>query len=309
MFSQEPLVLTEGAIAERLRRMPEIELDPHVAQASLIYDRRGREVLACLYREYLDIGQAHGLPMILLTPTRRAHRSRIERAGITTAGRRRDLNRDCVRFLTEIRTEYGDYGDQIAIGGVVGCAGDAYRPEDALGRDAAAAFHREQLATLAGAGVDFLIAATLPAFSEAAGLARAMAGLGRPGMLSFVVRASGTLLDGTPFTDAVRRLDDAGEPLDLLVNCVHPSIFRRAIETAGLEERIAGLMANTSARSPAELDGRAELDTMPPEAFADAMATLHEELGTRILGGCCGTDRHHLAALAHRLRPPLRIDP
>ena len=304
MFLSEPLILTEGAIAERLRRMPELTLDPYVAHAALIYDPHGREVLAQLYREYLDAGRAHDLPMLLLTPTRRAHSTRIARASLTAG-----LNRDCARFLAELRDSYGEYGGRVAIGGVVGCAGDAYQPAEALAQDAAAVFHRQQLEALAEAEVDCLIAATLPAFSEAAGLAHAMSDLDRPALLSFVVRADGTLLDGMPLADAVRRIDDGVErpPAGYLANCVHPAIFRDAARAAaGIDERLLGLMANTSARSPADLDGRAELDTMDPDDFADTMAELHEDLGTRILGGCCGTDGRHIEALARRLESASR---
>ena len=297
MFPNEPLVLTEGAITERLRRMPGMNLDPHVEHAALVYEGRGREILKGLYRDYLDVGRAHDLPIIVLTPTRRADPSRIERAGLTAS-----LYRDCVALLAEVREEYGTYARRIAIGGLIGCVGDAYLPEQALGLAEAAASHREQLEALADAGADLLIGATLPAYSEAAGLARAMADLGRPWLLSFVIRPEGTLLDNIPLADAVRRIDDDVDraPAGYLANCVHPSIFRRAVEAAGIDGRLLGLMANTSARSPAELEGRAELDTMDPEDFGVAMARLHEDLGTRIMGGCCGTDGRHLEALARR---------
>ena len=53
------------------------------------------------------------------------------------------------------------------------CKGDAYRPEEALSKEEAALFHREQAEALAQSGVDFIKAATLPAFSEAYGIASA----------------------------------------------------------------------------------------------------------------------------------------
>jgi len=38
-----------------------------------------------------------------------------------------------------------------------------------------------------------------------------------------------------------------------------------------------------------------------PEVFGRDLAALHKELGTRILGGCCGTDQRHINDLAARL--------
>jgi phosphoglycerate dehydrogenase-like enzyme len=58
--------------------------------------------------------------------------------------------------------------------------------------------HYWQAGKLADTGVDFLLAATLPAFSEATGLALALAATAKPYVLSFVVRPEGTMLDGTP---------------------------------------------------------------------------------------------------------------
>ena len=62
------------------------------------------------------------------------------------------------------------------------------------------------------AGVDLLLAATLPAISEATGLASALAATGKPYMVSFVVRREGTLLDGTPLKDAIVAIDATVNP-------------------------------------------------------------------------------------------------
>lgn len=65
--------------------------------------------------------------------------------------------------------------------------------------------------------------------------------------------------------------------------------------------RIIGLQANTSDKSPEELDGLTYLDTSAPDELADLMMEAHARFGTRILGGCCGTDGSHMTALARRL--------
>jgi homocysteine S-methyltransferase len=65
-------------------------------------------------------------------------------------------------------------------------------------------------------------------------------------------------------------------------------------------KRIAGLRANTSARTPEELDGLEELQTEDPEDFATNLSALRDEFGTVFLGGCCGTSTAHIEALARR---------
>jgi homocysteine S-methyltransferase len=299
-----PVILTEGAMIERLRRDATVPLDPRVLHAGFIYSARGREVLGVRYREYLDIGRAAGLPMIVCTPTWRANPTRLREAGLAE----REVNGDGARFVDSIRKEYGAYATQVFIGGLIGCKGDAYKPNEGLSTDEAAAFHHVQVTALAAAGVDFLFAATLPSVAEALGIALAMAVRRIPYALSFVVRRDGALLDGTPLHEAVARIDaSVGPPPSFyLINCVHPGVFEEAMvselsRAPRLAERVIGLQANTSAKSPAELDGLAVLDAERPAVLADSMVRLHRRLGTKILGGCCGTDHRHIAEIAKRI--------
>jgi len=304
LLATSPVILGEGAVIERLRRMPHIRLDEHVVNSALIYHDRGRNALAEICRQYLAIGRAYGLPLLLSTPTWRAGRERIAAAGLAN----RDLNGDNFRFLDALRREQGDYGRKVAISGLMSCKGDAYRPEEALSTPEARAFHAWQAEALAAAGVDLLLAATLPALSEAVGLAQAQAATGLPYLVSFVARPEGTLLDGTPFKEAIAVIDSLASPppLAYLVNCTHASVFRRAVSNERnssplVRERVIGLLANTSALSPEELDNSAELVVEAPETFGSAVAALHSELGMKVLGGCCGTDDRHIDCLARRL--------
>ena len=75
-----PVVLGEGSMYERLRRGGSASFDPEIAYAGMLYDETGREILAATHREYLDIGQEFGLPMIAGTPTWRASAARIARS-------------------------------------------------------------------------------------------------------------------------------------------------------------------------------------------------------------------------------------
>jgi hypothetical protein len=109
-----------------------------------------------------------------------------------------DVNGDNFGFLDALRKSYGGYSEKVVICGLMSCRGDAYNPRDALAVDEALEFHAWQAEKLADTGVDFLLAATLPAFSEATGLALALAATAKPYVLSFVVRPEGTMLDGTP---------------------------------------------------------------------------------------------------------------
>lgn len=297
-------ILGEGAVIERLRRNSELELDPEIVNSAFIYDKRKRDALAEIYRQYLDIGCKYNLPLLLSTPTWRASRERIKKAGFET----KNVNADNFHFFDNMRKSYGAYADNIIICGLLSCRGDAYNHADALSTKDARAFHSWQTSRLAEAGVDFLLAATLPALSEATGLAAALAATGKPYIISFIFRAEGTLLDGTPLKEAIAHIDADVDPKPLayLSNCTHASVFKSGIthatnSSSTVRKRVVGLLANTAALEPEELDDSEELVEEDPRIFAQSVASLHGELGMKILGGCCGTDDRHIDSLAKRL--------
>lgn len=304
-FRSHPLWLTEGSVVERLRRGGPLPLDPELVHGAFVLTSQGRGALRRIYTEYLDIALFHRLPLLLFTPTWRTTGERTARAGLPPAT---DLNGEGVRFLRDLLEGRPSDQPSVLVGGLMGCRGDAYRPEEGLARQAAAQFHLPQAEALAAGGADFLFASTLPALPEALGLAEAMAATGLPYALSLLPRPDGRLLDGTPLEEGVARLEGAAPtpPLFLAANCTYPTALGSALSAsagrgADLRGSLAGLQANGSALPPEALDGLDHLDAEPPEAFAAAMVGLRREWGLSVLGGCCGTDGRHIGALAKAL--------
>ena len=150
--------------------------------------------------------------------------------------------------------------------------------------------------------------ATAPNVEEALGVADAMAETGLPYMISFVIRRTGTVLDGTPLGQAMLRIDaeTARAPTGYSVNCVHARVLASALDTVatthpGASGRLLTFQANAADAEVEELDESAELVSEPAEAFADAVGRLRGRFGLRILGGCCGTEGGHIEALAKRI--------
>lgn len=297
-------ILTEGSVVERIRRNPHLALNEHLANALLVYDDSGRKSLEEIYTDYISIGKEADIPILILTPTWRAGKERMEISGYLN----RPVNEDNFKFLDSIRSRYGDYSQKIKIGGLTGCANDAYDPAQALSFEKAEQFHSWQLEKLYNAGVDFFIASTLPDLFEAAGIAKAMSKFGIPYIISFIVRKDGTLLDGRSLHNAVYFIDSIVDPKPsyYMLNCVHPSVAYAALKAEEpflpvLKQRIIGIQANTSSKSPEELDGSVELHCEAPEAFAGGLFDLHNDFGFKILGGCCGTDDRHIRSIAERI--------
>jgi len=134
-------ILTEGSIYERLRRHPLADFDPDLATSALIYNEKGSEILTQIHREYIQIGQKHELPMIVLTNTWRANKERIKRSKFKDF----KMNQDNVKFVFEICRPYRNGSNPIFIGGVVGPRGDAYKPDQAMNAELAESFHSYQI--------------------------------------------------------------------------------------------------------------------------------------------------------------------
>ena len=90
-----------------------------------------------------------------------------------------------------------------------------------------------------------------------------------------------------------------------MINCAHPSHFESVL--SGNEawiSRLGGLRANASAKSHAELDESTELDPGDPVDLARRYRSLRERIGSlSVLGGCCGTDHRHIAAICDACVP------
>lgn len=295
--------LSEGSMYERLRRHPSIEFDPYIFHASLIYDDKAIQILEGVHREYIDVAQKYHLPILTMTDTWRANQERIDSSNFKGC----KVNQDNAEFMIRLRESYGSFAKSIFICGQIGPRGDAYKPEEALSKMDAELFHHAQLAAFAESGVDLLYAATLPAISEAQGIAVAMSKFGLPYMLSFVIRPEGTLLDGTLLGEAIDIIDNSVStpPIGYAVNCVHPKIFSSGM--SALEEqnktysrRILSYQANTANLRPEELEGSVELISEEPDVLADLMMESHQSFHTLFLGGCCGTDTRHIEQLAEK---------
>jgi S-methylmethionine-dependent homocysteine/selenocysteine methylase len=117
------------------------------------------------------------------------------------------------------------------------------------------------------------------------------------------VETDGRLPDGTTLADAIARVDDTsgGSPLFYGINCAHPTHFADQLQDPW-RDRIGLIRANASTLSHAELDQATELDDGDPEEFGLLNGALAAQLpGLRIVGGCCGSDCRHVAAVARAI--------
>jgi S-methylmethionine-dependent homocysteine/selenocysteine methylase len=122
--------------------------------------------------------------------------------------------------------------------------------------------------------------------------------VGIPVATGFTVETDGRLPDGTPLRDAVEAVDAAGGPDWFLVNCAHPTHIAPAFDGGEWQSRIAGIRPNASTMTHAELDEMEVLDEGDLPLLVSSLGSLRAQLPSlAIVGGCCGTDSRHVAAL------------
>ncbi len=293
-------VLMEGALGERLKREYGLTFDENVAMAGLVKAPKGRAALQALWNSYIEIAKEHDLPFLATTPTRRANRERIAQSEFDE-----NLIRDNVEFLKRVRREANIAN--MFIGGLMGCKGDAYTADLILTADEARDFHSWQCDLFKKAEVDFLFAGIMPALSEAIGMAQAMEATGLPYIISFMIEKNGRLIDGTTIYEAICNIDAqvSRQPLCYMTNCVHPDVLYEGLnqpfnQTDTLRRRFKGIQANTSPLSPAELDGASDLKSSDPDLLASSIVKLSKVMDLSIVGGCCGTDHHHMEAITKK---------
>lgn len=295
-------VVTDAGLETWLVFQQGIELR-HFAAYELLGTPGGLECLRRWYRRFGEIASAHGCALLLESPTWRANPDWANRLGhdLETLA---DLNRTAIGLLLELRAELERPEMPVIVCGNMGPRGDGYVPSARMSAAEAEAYHRTQVRTFAGTDADLVSVFTMNYTDEAIGVVRAARSEAMPVVVSFTVETDGRLPSGEALEQAIERADEAtgGHALHYMVNCAHPTHFESQLAGgAAWTSRLRGVRANASCRSHAELEASTELDAGDPDDLAGRYLGLRQLLPRMsVVGGCCGTDDRHVAAIARR---------
>lgn len=297
------VLLTDSGLETSLVFHERLDL-PCFAAYPLIATPDGRRRLAGYYRRHMAIAAEHGMGFLLESPTWRASRGWGTLLGHDPDTLRR-LNQVAIAFLAGLRAEAEGQGP-IVISANIGPRGDGYRPDTAMSAEEAETYHAEQIGWFAETEADMASAFTLSTVAESVGVIRAASKAGLPVVVSYTVETDGRLPDDTALGRAIEETDamTGGAAAYFMINCAHPDHFRDAISGGkAWTRRIVGIRANASRLSHAELDASEVLDDGNPVELGGAYAEFTRLLpGLSVLGGCCGTDHRHVAAIAAACR-------
>jgi S-methylmethionine-dependent homocysteine/selenocysteine methylase len=266
----------------------------------LVESQRGRKALRAYFDRYALLAAARGVGFILESPTWRASPDWGAKLGYSR-DRLAEVNRGSIDLMREIRGRFETDEAPVVISGCIGPRGDGYDPGSLMSASEAERYHGWQTDLFRDSGCDCVTAITMTNIGEAAGIARAAQAAKMPCVISFTVETDGRLPTGHSLAETIDAVDaETGSgPAYYMINCAHPTHFDGALEGgAAWVKRIRGLRANASCLSHAELDNATELDIGNPEELGVQYAELLARLPhINVLGGCCGTDQRHIAAI------------
>lgn len=295
----DTLFITDGGLETTLIFQDGIDL-PHFAAFGLLDSQAGIDRLRGYFERYIGIARAQDVGIVLETPTWRASADWGGLLGYDEAALAA-INRRAVALLVDIRKELETPATRMIISGILGPRGDGYRAQGRMSVNEARAYHTPQIATFAQTDADMLTAYTLNYVDEAIGIVHAAKEAAMPVVISFTLETDGRLPSREALADAIERTDAAtgAYPVYYMINCAHPTHFEATLHAGGAwRARIRGLRANASKRSHVELDASTELDAGDPHELGEHYRALRPLLPQlTVVGGCCGTDHRHVAAI------------
>jgi len=284
-LSQAILIL-DGAMGTELeRRGYKTRLPLWSAQALL----DAPELVLQIHKDYIEAGAD-----IITTNTFRTNPYTVKKSGLKISDARK---------LTEIACNLAKMArgnSKVAIAGSVAPIEDCFRPDLYPGDQLAEKDHYEHIKNLKQGGVDFILAETMISIKEAQIVLRQAERLNMKAMVSFALNKDGNILNGDNLFEAFDCLKQYRNVLQaLLINCTTLNVIRKVIDDLLFRFRRTDWPIGVYPNFGPPRKGKFT-EYLTPNKFAQAMLRLKNK-GVKILGGCCGTQPAHIAALATAL--------
>ena len=248
------------------------------------------DVLVNLQKDYINAGSN-----IIYAPTFSGNRIKLEEYGLENE--LETMNRQLVELSKKAVAQTG-YRAYVA--GNLTMTGRQLYPIGKLTLEELIDVYKEQISCLVQAGVDLLVVETMMSLAEArAALIAAKETCTLPVIVSMTYNEDGRTLYGTNPETAVVVLQSLGADA-IGINCsTGPEEMIPLVEQMKKYANVP-ILAKPNAGMPELIDGET-VYTMTPEQFAEYGRKL-VEAGAGIIGGCCGTTKEHITALAQTVR-------
>ena len=271
-------LLLDGATGSELRRM-----GMPVGVSTELWAYEHPEAVLKLQRAYVEAGSD-----VIYAPTFAANRMGLKMHGLE--GRLRELNAGLVKLSKQAA------GDRALVAGDLTTTGQPLEPVGPMSYQALYELYQEQIAVLAEAGADLIVAETMLSIEETAcAVEAALSVCELPVICTLTMEADGHLLFGGSAAEAVETLQAVGASA-VGLNCSVGPEQLEAVVNAMVAVAEVPVIAKPNAGIPVMDEQGMAHYSMAPEDFARAMRRLYDA-GAVVLGGCCGTNPDYIRAL------------
>ena len=248
------------------------------------------DVLVQLQIDYINAGSN-----IIYAPTFGGNRIKLEEYGME-----KDLEEINAKLVALSKEAVAKTGYRAYVAGNLTMTGRQLYPIGNLTLEELIDVYKEQIACLVKADVDLLVVETMMSLAEArAALIAAKETCDLPVIVSMTYNEDGRTLYGTNPETAVIVLQSLGADA-VGINCsTGPEEMIPLVERMKKYANIP-ILAKPNAGMPELIDGET-IYAMTPEQFAGYGRRL-VDAGAGIIGGCCGTTKDHISALARTVR-------
>lgn len=248
------------------------------------------QVLVDLQADYINAGTN-----IVYAPTFSGNRIKLEEYGLQD-----QLEVMNTRLVELSKEAVAKTGYRAYIAGNLTMTGRQLYPIGNLQLEELIDVYKEQIRCLVKAGVDLLVVETMMSLAEArAALIAAKETCDLPVIISMTYNEDGRTLYGTDPKTAVVVLQSLGADA-IGINCSTGPKEMICLVEQMKEYANVPILAKPNAGMPELIDGET-VYAMTPEEFAGYGRQL-VEAGAGIIGGCCGTTKEHITALAQTVR-------
>lgn len=291
LLASRPWLLADGATGTNL-----FEMGLTSGDSPELWNVDHPEKIRALHQAFVDAGAD-----VILTNSFGCNARRLMLHNLE--GRVRELN---VAAARNARAVADAAGRPVAVAGSIGPTGDLFAPLGPLTEEEAVEVFAAQIAALKEGGIDVVWIETMSAAEEIRAAATAAKRSGLPFVITASFDTAGRTMMGLP-PGGLADLTDGFSPRPAAIgaNC-----------GVGASDLLASVLAITESHPDAIVIAKANcgIPTVgaegtvysgTPPLMAD-YARLALDAGARIIGGCCGTSPHHLAAMHGALKTHVR---